>query len=78
MDYGLDVDLDAWTVDELLWEMAFVREHLQLWLDWLAMPFDPRYYSDATKDSGFFMNVDPALELSAPGRKNRDYFLGLL
>jgi cytochrome c len=38
----------------------------------------PKRYSDATKDSGVFMSVDPALALSSPESKSRDYFLGLL
>jgi hypothetical protein len=35
-------------------------------------------YSDASKDFGVFMNIDPALDLNSPMCKNRDYFLGLL
>jgi hypothetical protein len=37
-----------------------------------------RLYSDATKDPGIFMNVDPALDLRLPKPKSRDYFVALL
>jgi deazaflavin-dependent oxidoreductase (nitroreductase family) len=35
-------------------------------------------YSNATKDSGVFMNVDHASDYCSPESKNRDYFLGSL
>jgi hypothetical protein len=35
-------------------------------------------YSDATKDSGVFLDVDTTQDLGFPESKNRDYFLGSL
>jgi hypothetical protein len=35
-------------------------------------------YSDTTKDSAVFMDVDCTPDLSFPELKNLDYFLGLL
>jgi hypothetical protein len=37
-----------------------------------------RRYSDATKDSGVFLDVDTTQDLGFPESKNRDYFLGSL
>jgi hypothetical protein len=35
-------------------------------------------YSDATKDSGVFLDVDATQDLGFPESKYRDYFLGSL